>query len=455
MRYTLPAAMLMLASCAVQEGPGKTDDSDTTVPSTWIAPLDIEWSSEMIEEHDGGLQSQLALAPSGNVYVAHWSNAGFEDGLCEEVLINTPPRQRYDLFLAEHSGGAWSTETIEQPTVAFTPNGIGIAVDAAGEPAVAFTGGPASDIYCGGNDAVLAERSGGVWSFDTAAAESADAFAGEAASDFGTVVGIWPGLAYDANGQPAIVYRDAHSGTIQHDDLYRADFEFAWRDGGGWLNEPADIGEGAGDFGKIVFDGKGRPVAAYAITVISQSDSRHGVWATRRESDGTWERVLLHTGAIDDNITGGVDPITGDIVFAFYSKADSAVRVWRLVDADRFTEIDAWEGQTVGQAQYDEGQYVSLAFTPAGEVALAYHRCRLISAGGSACDMNDEAVIFAVEQDAGWAFDVVHEAETGSCGEYTSLAIDQATSTAWISFRCTDGEPGNFAFRPYVASGVL
>ena len=266
--------------------------------------------------------------------------------------------------------------------------------------------------------------------------------------------GLWPGLAHDANGEPGVIYRDAHYGTLQHDDLYRADLEYAIRSGGSWTQEAIDIGEGAGDYGELVFDGEGRAVAVYAITIIAQEDDRHGVWAARREHDGTWDKVMLHLGSIDENVAAGVDPTTGEIVVAYYSKADLAAKVHRLVDPDAFTESASWTQQTVGDAQYDEGRYVALDFAPDGRVALAYHRCKLITAGDGGCDFNDEAVIFALETDTGdFRTHVVHEAGRGTCGQYTSLGIDSA-GTAWIGFRCTDDSDG-FAQRPVVASGVV
>jgi len=47
------------------------------------------------------------------------------------------------------------------------------------------------------------------------------------------VVGFWPALAFDQNGNAAIAYRDVHTGVLQSDDWRRADLELAFGSGGG------------------------------------------------------------------------------------------------------------------------------------------------------------------------------------------------------------------------------
>jgi hypothetical protein len=130
------------------------------------------------------------------------------------------------------------------------------------------------------------------------------------------------------------------------------------------------------------------------------------------------------------------------------------VVVRRLHDHEQFEQVAAWEQELVGSAQYDEGQHVSLAFTPSGQLALAYRRCRLLSSGSESCDPNDEAVIFALEEPGGWSLEVVREADAGSCGEYTTLAID-GDGVATIAFRCTVETVDGFAFRLFAASRPL
>jgi hypothetical protein len=452
-RSALLVAVVLAAACSDGGGGGGGADAGTDT-GTDTSYMSIEWTIELIEDDDLGLQGRLAMSPDGQPAVAYFSNLGYEDGICDEIEVDPPPRVRYALRFAERTGPEqWAAELVEEPVVAFTPNGLDLAFDPEGRPALAFTGGPAELVYCGGNDAVLGVRDGGNWTFQTAAVTSGQAATGEAASDSGHVVGLWPGLAYDDQGEPAILYKDSHFGTLQHDDMYRADSELAWRSGGSsWNHDAVDPGEGAGEYGELVFDAEGRPVAFYAITVEAQDVSRHGAWAARLNDADEWELVKLHTGAIHHEISAVVHPVTGELAVALYAAADKAVRLRRLIDPEQFSETSAWSSELVGKAQYDEGQNVSLAVTPSGKLALAYHRCRLVTSSSDGCDQNDEAVIFAIEDDGDWDFDTVKESDGGSCGEYASLGFDQQ-GNAYIYFRCTVLIDDEFTFRPYLAHG--
>lgn len=452
------AALSLLVACSGASDTDKppTDGFDTdTEPYTAFTP--IEWTVDRIADHDGGLQSEMAILPSGAVALTYFSSAPWDDGICDEIPQSPPRRLRHDLFYAERPvGGTWATEVVTSPIVAFTPTGLSLKVNGSGEPGIAYTGGVPDPIYCGGNDANLIERSGGTWTEQTAGATSGESATGEPASDAGFGVGFWPGLAYDSAGTAGIIHRDAHFVVLQNDDLSRADLEFAERNGGAsWAHTAVDIGEGAGDYGELAYDDQDRPVAAYAITVGAMQNNRTGIWAARRDMTGTWERVQLHEGASDENVSVGIDPVTSEAVVAFYSLSHRAVRLWRNTDPTRFSEADAWAVETVGSGQYEEGLSVDLDFKPDGGIAMAYRRCKLVTSVSGGCDMNDEGVVFAHEVDGSWRYELVQEATTGSCGEYTALSID-GSGMAHIAFRCTeDGGGGTFQFRPYYASGQL
>ncbi len=415
---------------------------------------DDGWDIVRVGELDVGMQSRLVVASDGAVWVGAWSNQPWEDGICEEIEVDPPPRQRHDLYLFERpaGGGAFVEDLVDSPVVAFSPQGFDLAEDPQGRPAVAYTGGEPQMQFCGANDAVLATRDGGTWVPETAGAESGDSATGLPASDAGFVVGLWPALAYDSAGNPGVAYKDTHFGSMQHDDQYRADLEFAMG-GGGWTHEAPDPGEGAADYSSMVFDAQDRPVIFYAISVDAQGDNRHGVWAARREDGGEWTRVKLHVGAIHQEVASLVTP-AGQLVAAWYSEAEKAVRLRTLDDPGSFADAGAWTDELVATNQYDEGRHVSLALLPNNQLAMAYHRCKLLTAGGGGCDINDEAVVFALDEGGYWSHEVVDAAEAGSCGEYTSLDI-APDGTAYISYRCTIQEDGDFLFRMFVASKDL
>ncbi len=452
-------AMSMHFGCSDDSDDSVDTDTDTTTdtnPPEDAGPSPAEWVIEQIEDADVGLRSKIAVGPDGTVAVAYFANQAYDDGECTEIEIAPPTRLRQELRFAAKAPGAtaWTAELVDSPVVTVAPNGLSLDFDAQGRANVAFTGGVPEMQYCGGHDAVLATKDATGWTMETAGALSGDSQTGEAASDSGNVVGLWPSLAFDPQGQPAILHKDAHFGSLQHDDKYRADAELAWRNGGGWSHEAVDYGEGAGDWNELIFDSEGRPVAFYAITVEAQGTSRHGVWAARRETDGTWNQVRLHAGAIHQEISAAIDPLSNDLLVAFYAASDYAVKLLRLAPEAEFADATAWTSEQVGDARYDEGQYVSLAFTPSGKAALAYHRCKRYDPGTDGCNQNDEAAIFALQEGDKWNIEIVKAGSKGSCGEFTSLAFDQS-GAAHVAFRCTIEIPDGFSFRPYVASKAL
>jgi hypothetical protein len=452
------AFLLSWAACAEDDNnDGNTGGTDTDTGTDQDGgPPPAKWSFEKIDEENMGMQSHIAVGLDGSVAIAYFSTIAHEDGICEEVDVNPPPRLRHTLRFAARAPGAstWTTETVSQPVFPLGPTGLDLAFNSLGQATIAFTGGDPQMQFCGSNDAIVATRTDTEWTFATAGAESGESATGEPASDAGFVVGLWPALAFDADGNPAVLHKDVHFGGLQHDDKYRADAELAWNTGGGWTHEAVDFGDGAGNSGTLIFDGTGRPIAIYAITIEAQRASRHGVWAARRETDGTWNKVKLHTGMIHKETTAAFDPGTGELVVAFYSASDSAVKVRRLTDPELFAETDAWDSELVGDSRYDEGQNVSLAFTNSGKAVLAYHRCKLYTSDASGCDINDEAVILAVQDGSDWDIEVVKQATVGSCGNFTSLAID-AAGNAHISYSCAEEIDGKYVFRLFAASKSL
>ena len=411
------------------------------------------WVIEQVEEISAGCQVRIAVAPSGEVWVVSWANESYTDGICDEVDSAVKPlRMRLDLRYAHKAhAGSWVTGVVASPPLLGMPMGVSLAIAPNGNPALAFAGGEAHKLACLANDAIYAVWDGSGWKLDTAVVRSDEAFvAGEEASNAGYGVGYWPALAFDAGGNPAIAYRDTHFVVLQHDDTYRSDLELAWRSSG-WQHEAIDWGEGAGEFGTMLFDHQDRPVVFYAITIDAHIASRLGVWAARRDHGGSWERVQLHAGVVHKEVSAIRLPGSNDLVAAWYSARDKAVRVRRLSDHARFIEPLAWDSEVVYYPGYDVGQGVCLAVTPSGSLAMSYHRCRLLTSGSTACDQNDEAAVFAMQQGSTWRYQVIRAADVGSCGDFTSLAM-AADGVAWVAFRCTVSlAGGEFTQRLFVA----
>ena len=145
-------------------------------------------------------------------------------------------------------------------------------------------------------------------------------------------------MAYDPEGNPAILHQDVHFVYLQGDDKERADAEFSWRRDG-WQHEAIDCGFGAGEHGEVIFDAQGRPVVFY-VNPVSEGD-RFGVYAARRDDDGTWETIRTHTGSTIGSVSAALDPVNDEPVAAFYSGPDYGAKVQRLKVDDDFANPDS------------------------------------------------------------------------------------------------------------------
>jgi hypothetical protein len=409
-----------------------------------------------VEDEEVGLQVQIDVGPDGAPGVAYWDGESYQDGVCDlDPLETDPPRHRQELRYATRPAGGdtWTVEVVDTPTFQFGPTGLGFAFSPSGAPTMAYQGGEPETQYplCISSDAVVTTKIGQNWVTEAAGTGSGDSGVAVDGSEAGYVVGVESALAFDPSGNPAVLHRDVHF-MQGRDTSARADAEFAWQNNGStWSYDTPDPASGAGFSNALVFDEDGRPVAFYEITKEDNDTNRYGVWAKRREIDGSWTEAYLHTGAIDSGLSAAVDPVTGDIGVAFYSVLKKGVYIMRLTDADSFEDVNgAWDKELVSSSIYDEGLSVSLAFTPQGRAALAYHRCKRFGTEGGGCNVNDEAVVFAMEGPAGWSYEPVKRGTDGSCGEYVSLAIDDS-GTAYVAFRCTEQIEGDYLFRLYVA----
>jgi hypothetical protein len=59
------------------------------------------------------------------------------------------------------------------------------------------------------------------------------------------------------------------------------------------------------------------------------------------------------------------------------------VKIRTLTDPDNFTLSSSWTSELVASNRYDEGEYVSLAYTP-DDKRLAYRRCKLLTDAAAA-----------------------------------------------------------------------
>lgn len=437
----LIAFAMSVAACGDNNANNTNANNENNTPITRPKPKPgQDWTLSVIDEEGGGLHVRLASAKDGKIGVAYFPVTGVEDGPCEELNFDSPPpRVRWSLKYAQLNGAAWDIETVAQQLYVGQPTGLDLGFFANGNPVIAaMTGDPlAMYRYCGVNDMGLLTKQGNAWQPETAVTNSGQASTGEPGSDFGEVVGYFPSLAFDASGQPAVAYKDVHSGSIQSDDRRRADLELAWRQGNTWRAIPVDFGTGAGDFNQLRFDSQGRPNIAYYVPTESLEQTRQGIWITRSTDDGaTWPRVQLYNQATSERpaLATAQD---GQLHVAYYHAAKGYPALATLKDDAQFESFaQGWSAQDIGDSRYDEGYSPSIAIGPQGQIAVAYYRCTKSTGTLGDCTTEDDALIFAWSDNGQWTREVVDEGDVGGyCGSSPSLAFD-ADGYAIIAYRC-------------------
>lgn len=459
MKYALPFAVsLLMAGCGPsEENNGETNNgaSNNPLPTNNGTP-GPKWSSAVVDSNDVGVHTRLAISGTTRG-VAYYSATGTADGLCEVASENQPERVIWGLWYAENTGSGWNVEKVSDLLHVGSPVGIDLMFDGAAPKLAAMTGEPLLAMipfYCGVNDAGLWSRSGpGSWTAESVVASSGEAATGYAPSDFGEVVGYWPGLAKSPTGQYALAYKDVHAGSIQSDDMRRADLELALGSPGSWQNIAVDYGEGGGDFNRVAFDSQGRIYIAYYRPTENRTDPAIGVWLTRSADDGaTWEKVQLFNSGTSEGPSLTFNPTTGAPMVLFYNSARGFPQLAELTDDAQFTSLaEGWTLSDAGDSNYDEGYRSALAVSPNGTVGAAYYRCTKASLTFGDCNATDDGLVFAYRDRETWVHEVVDPGGDGLCGLYPSLAFD-ASGIAHIAYQCEDVSGGQIVNQVKVAT---
>lgn len=434
--------LLAATSVACDDGSTNTPAEDTQERDRKVAPPENHWTVSTAVAGGVGTQVDLDVDSNGTIGIAYYSASGHEDGTCDALGIPDPPIQvRWTLTYAELTGDSWSTEIVDEPLLLGEPVGLDLEYAPDGRATIAAMNGlPVAQIrFCGANDMGYFERqSAGNWTSSTAVATSGQAATGEAASDYGDVVGYWPSLAYAPNGDVAIAYRDVHSGGMQSDDLRRADLEIAWGNGGGNFRAiPVDFGRGAGNFNSLVFDAQSVPYIAYYTPTQDIDEPQLGIWVTRSLDQGaTWEQVQLFSTGTSEGPTAAFGP-DGVLNVIYYKSSQRYPELARLVDPLAFDDVSVgWELSSIGDKAYDEGYTPSIAIHSDGTIAAAYYRCAKGLSEPGKCSANEDALVFTWSKDGvTWTQEVIDEGEVGSCGNTPSLAFD-ADGAPVVAYQC-------------------
>jgi hypothetical protein len=223
------------------------------------------------------------------------------------MIDDAPLEVNWDLRFAEWAeDDGWAAEQVATPLLLGNPPGLDLDYQGNGSPMISAIGGDAiPDLrYCGGGELTVytpsSDPEATEWEREVVTERSDQAMSGEPASDFGFIVGYWPSLSQGPDGSQMIVYQDVHAGSLQRDDLARADLEVALKSGssGGWTHEVIDLGERAGIFNQALITPAGDQLVLYYISFDAQQAERmrQGLWIAKRGSDGIWERSLLFGG---------------------------------------------------------------------------------------------------------------------------------------------------------------
>lgn len=454
----LPIALLVIAVLPVSllacggddvDGNTKMDSSMPRLPGTGD-----DWDVRVVASGDVGLHLQMAMTSQGPIF-AYYDNTPTEGETCTEVGDAAPTKTFYGLHAARAEGTGFTAEKVDDILVVGEPPGLGLTAQGNSTWLATLGGEPVvfADIvgFCGGNDAVVYESSGASWQAQTAVTSSDEAQTGEAASDFGEVVGYWPGLASASDGTLALAYKDIHSGSAQRDDTRRSDLEIAVRRGGNWSAYPVDAGRGAGDFNRVAI---GEDNALYVLySVREESSGARGVWVARsQDAAATWETVRIASNSTLQGPDLALDPSSGEPVAAYYDTNLRLLRVLRYDGAGAFTDAASWKAETVGDGRFDEGHDPSLAFDAEGRLAVAYRRCVASTASSTACNPQDDAVIFASSADD-WTPQVVDEGEDNAqCGLYPALAFDRLGAPR-VGYACQTSNAGRLELEVRYAAG--
>jgi len=305
--------------------------------------------------------------------------------------------------------------------------GVGLAFDKAGEPWLAYTGGPSAAQRCGASDMMLASVSGGklgtpitIATGSQSSGMPADqtiACAAQNVCNQGDATGYWPAAALDpVSGTLAVAFRDLHFGFADT-DFNSSDVEFARGDA--FPVFTADVARGGGTYIRLGFSPAGK------AAIVHYNTYQPAIWIDH-ELAQTWESQKLFVGTIREQIGFAVSR-QGLHALAYCEDARSVLSYRESSDGSTWTtteDIDR-DGLT--------GYTPSLAFDDNGEPAIAYYRCNDYGADAG-CDPEKDGLYLIRRRGGVWGAPQKISSQSGiSDGQYPALAF--ADGKAVIAFQ--------------------
>jgi len=348
------------------------------------------------------------------------------------IQDRTAEAPTYDICVVLPSDAGFSGNIVTtQPYAARM--GVGLAIDSAGQPVLAYTGGPSAAMRCGASDMMVASVSGGQLATpQTIAAGSASTgypadqavnCAAQNVCNQGDATGYWPAIARDpASGNLGVAFRDLHFGFADT-DFASSDVEFAR--GPGFAVYTVDVARGGGTYNRLAFSPAGKAaVAHYSL------DYQPAVWLDWEDAQG-WQSQKLFTGKIGEGLGFGVSA-NGLYALAYYDDALKLLYYRESADGASWTAAEYVDRNGV------TGYYPSLAFDDQGNPAIAYYRCGDLGVS-AACDADKDGLYLARRQGGSWNIRLVSGESGSRDGVYPALAF--VSGKAVIAFQASSYDP--------------
>lgn len=299
MRSAVLALTFFLVACSSDPG-GNDSGTDGGVGDGGSNPGPA-WTLRGVTGPDGLQALSMAVGPSGEIGLAYFATLGAGDGGLTD----------YQLRYQELRDGELTPP--QNVRVVQRLSGVSLAFRQSGAPAISYLGGDnatdtgGTSAYWLQSDAVIAYRSGEIWTEEVVTRFGNEANCPDVNSNLGFVVGINSALAF-VGDTAMLAWRDGHYGAFTGpQDWNGSDLEFATGTPGSWTRQCVLSGAGNdqawGAHIKMVIANGQPALASDQLYGTSQGGGQNLVF-NRRQADGTWAPMQRPIETIGNTQTG-------------------------------------------------------------------------------------------------------------------------------------------------------
>jgi hypothetical protein len=325
----------------------------------------------------------VTARPDGRYAVA-WFESTAETVTCDLFSGGTVQGEVYRLMIAdEQADGSQRVRVVDDAVPNTKEDAVDLAVTPDGDLLVAYMGGEVTRTFCGASDLMLATEDGDTFAIRTVAdsADTGTPCRGSAGGDpycaQGEVVGMYPGISVNADGDIAIAYLDTHFGFADT-DIFSSDLELAFGTPQATQLTSINMESGGGYFAHATIADDGLVVMGHGVIGNNQfidEDERtfvieDGLYAEVRLPDGEIRSSqLIRRARTTSRVATGAFAGQGLFV-AVHEAGDEQLLLFRSSD-----QGTTWEPSPVEQLGRT-GRDPSLVFLDDGTLVLAYGHCR-------------------------------------------------------------------------------